>query len=142
MPYISATELIMYAPCFLRLPISPTVILVILSEDAKKSSSASKDLHLLSRFKLVPLHRIDQVRQPIVHDLALQLHSIPLRHTPRWHILRANQRDHLARLEGMKRHPHARLCRFCRLPAPPLVTEKVKPSLHRRLTFDVLLDDP
>src|SRR6516165_3408285 len=26
MPYISATELIMYAPCFLRLPINPTVV--------------------------------------------------------------------------------------------------------------------
>src|SRR6516162_6085728 len=145
MPYISATELIMYAPCFLRLPISSTTSVLPIChperDRAKPWAAESEDLGLTQRFELFAFHGIHQMGKPVVHHLALQLHPISLRHAPRRHVLRANQRDHLVRAEGIKRQSHARPRRFGRITAPPLVAAKVIPHLHRRLALDILLDD-
>src|SRR5450755_5064525 len=111
MPYISATELIMYAPCFLRLAI------------------------------ILTLHRIDQVRQPVVGDLPLQLHSVTFRHPPRWHVLGTDQRDHLVGAEGMERQSHAGPRRFGGIAVSPLIAAKMVTHFEARLAFDILLDD-
>src|SRR5215469_4761200 len=84
MPYISATELIMYAPCFLRLPISSTTpVLPICHPErgrAKRCPPESKDLRLTRRFELFASHGIHQMGQPVMHHLALRLHPISLRY--------------------------------------------------------------
>src|SRR5271165_1287854 len=129
MPYISATELIMYAPCFLRLPINPTVPIPFVCHPARSRGTCIScrvprstlrtakrragfsfvrghgfracpgevegcRLALIkrralppdgSRFfshKLFTPHRVHQMRQPKVHHLPLQLHSVTLRHPP------------------------------------------------------------
>src|SRR5215469_8402177 len=145
MPYISATELIMYAPCFLRLPISSTTpVLPICHPErgrAKRCPPESKDLRLTRRFELFASHGIHQMGQPVMHHLALRLHPISLRYAPRRHVLRANQRDHLVRAERIKSQSHACPRRFGRITASPLIAANVITHLHRRLPHDILLDD-
>src|SRR5215469_12705948 len=145
MPYISATELIMYAPCFLRLPISSTMPVLPISHSergrAKRCAPDSNDLRLTQRCELFAAHGIHQMGQPVVHYLALQLHPISLRHAPRRHVLRANQGDHLVRAERIEGQSHARPRRFGRITASPLIAAKVITNLHRGLAFDILLDD-
>src|SRR5450755_4370515 len=95
MPYISATELIMYAPCFLRLAI------------------------------ILTFHRIDQVRQPVVHDLPLQLHAVTFCHSPRRHVLGTDQRNRLVDAEGMERQSHAGVGGFGGVAVSPLIAAKM-----------------
>src|SRR5271165_2521307 len=95
MPYISATELIMYAPCFLRFAIF-----------------------------LTP-HRIDQVRQSPVLNLPFDRHSVALRHPPRRQVFRTDQRDYLLRAEITESVSHAGLRRFRGVTMPPLVAAEV-----------------
>src|SRR5664279_5413621 len=111
MPYISATELIMYAPCFLRLAM------------------------------ILTFHRIDQVRQPVVRDLSLQLHSIALRHPTRGQVFRTDQRDYLVSAEGMECQSHAGARRLGGVAVSPLIAAKMVADFQPRLALDVLLND-
>src|SRR5664279_2058785 len=110
MPYISATELIMYAPCFLRLAI------------------------------VLTLHRIDQVRQPVVRDLPLQLHSITFRHPPRRNVFRPDQRDYLFGAEGVERQSHAGTRGLGGVAVSPQIAAEVVADFQPRLALDILLD--
>src|ERR1022692_4667089 len=111
MPYISATELIMYAPCFLRLAIVLTI------------------------------HRIDQVRQSVMRDLALQLHSVTFRHPPRRHVLRPDQRNDFIGAEGVERQSHAGARGLGRVAVSPLIAAKVVADFQPRLALHILLDN-
>src|SRR5580704_13636585 len=108
MSYISATELIMYAPCFLRLPIS------------------------------FPFHDIQQMRQPIVHHLAFDLHSIAFGNTTRGDILRPDDRDNFVGPKLTKRVVDACPGSFGGVAMTPLITAQVITHLEHRLFFDSL----